>query len=315
MIQSERVIKNSKSFPKKATLKELAGEYPGIWQEVITGLRERVSANQGHALVTWRQGALTELARSEHHKLADGEHIRVSEAWVRAQMTLLAIEQFSDVMTGRIGRGPRLKDLIRFRFSILRPLVGHKTFSTGEFDRCWRYLSDPIWAAGQLQRSGIWSVPTSEMVQRMADLCGDRKTLELGAGQGLLYTALRGVGVKVDAVDNESWKVHRQWWARASRGVTGVQQMEALEALKTLKPSVVVCSWPPAGNTFEEAVFTTKSVDLYLVILSKQSFASGNWSAYKKQTHFECSTLPVLNSLLRPIEIEQQLLIFRRRKS
>jgi hypothetical protein len=315
MIQSDnRKERKNRSSKGEPTLRELAAEYPSVWQEVIAGLRERVSSNQGEALITWRQGALSELSKSRTQKVTDGD-LQQSQAWVRAKMTLLAIEQFSDVMTGKIGKGPKLKDSIFFRFFILRRLISQNTFNVDEFDRRWRRLSDPVWAAGQLQRSGIWSVPTTDVVQKIADLCKGKKTLELGAGQGLLYAALKRAGINIDAVDNESWTSHHQTVGRASRGATGVLQIDASEALKTLKPSVVICSWPPAGNSFEEDVFTTRSVDLYLVILSKQSFASGNWSAYKAQKNFECTTVPALNSLLRPVEIEQQLLIFRRRKS
>jgi hypothetical protein len=76
---------------------------------------------------------------------------------------------------------------------------------------------------------------------------------------------------------------------------------------------VVICSWPPPGNKFEVDVFKTKSVQMYIVILSKQPFASGNWSAYKNQNQFDCTTIPALNALLRPIEAEQQVFVFRRK--
>ena len=41
-------------------------------------------------------------------------------------------------------------------------------------------------------------------------------------------------------------------------------------------PEVVVCSFPPAGNSFEQAVFATPSVQLYIVINSRLAVGSGN---------------------------------------
>jgi hypothetical protein len=223
---------------------------------------------------------------------------------------LLAIEQFADVLTGKVATAPKLTDRIRFKIFLLPKIIRGDIFSTQEFDRKWLRLSDPMWAAGELQRSGVWSVPTTEFAQKIAELCNGRKVLELGAGLGVLYSALKSLGVDISAVDDESWQISG---FGKQAGADSVQKMDASQALKTLSPEVVICSWPPAGNAFEADVFKTKSVQMYLVVLSKQPFASGNWEAYKSQTQFDCTTLPGLNAMLRPVEAEQQLLIFRRK--
>jgi hypothetical protein len=60
-----------------------------------------------------------------------------------------------------------------------------------------------------------------------------------------------------------------------------------------------------------------KSVNLYLVIVSAHQFASGNWQDYKaqegKKSHFYCVMNESLNKMLRPLESDQRLLIFRRK--
>jgi hypothetical protein len=290
----------------KPTLKELADRYPSAWQEVVAGLKERVAGNQGEALISWRQSALTELQSAQVK--AEEWQGEQSQAIVKAQMTLLAIEQFSDVMTGKVAAQPRLGDKIRFKFFLLSKIIRGSLFSVANFDRRWRALSDPMWAAGELQRSGVWSVPTAEFAQKIVELCAGRKVLELGAGLGVLFSGLKSLGVNISAVDDDSWQI--SGWGR---GADNIQKMDASLALKSLSPEVVICSWPPPGNKFEVDVFKTESVQMYIVILSKQPFASGNWSAYKNQNQFDCTTIPALNGSLRPIEAEQQVFVFRRK--
>jgi hypothetical protein len=307
MIQSP--LEPSKSRQRgrsKPSLKELADRYPAVWQEVVAGLKERVAGNQGDALVAWRQSALTEL-QSSHAEAAEWQ-VEQSQAIVKAQMTLLAIEQFSDVMTGKVAAQPLLGDKIRFKFFLLPKIIRGSLYPAANFDRRWRALSDPMWAAGELQRSGVWSVPTVEFAKKIGELCAGRKVLELGAGLGVLFSGLKSLGVNISAVDDDSWQI--SGWVR---GKESVQKMDASLALKSLSPEVVICSWPPPGNQFEVDVFKTKSVQMYIAILSKQPFASGNWLAYKNQNQFDCTTIPALNALLRPIEAEQQVFVFRRK--
>jgi hypothetical protein len=45
--------------------------------------------------------------------------------------------------------------------------------------------------------------------------------------------------------------------------------MDAVTALRQHAPEVVICSWPPARNTFEREIFRTRSVQMYLVIASQ----------------------------------------------
>lgn len=306
--QGQEFGKSQRRGMPKLSLKELAAEHPDIWASVVADLRERISENRGEALITWRQAALAELRKTsdDSNSLAKSS----SRSVIEAQMTLLAIEQFADVMSGKVATSTKLSDRFRFKFFILSKILSGAPFNVAQFDRRWMRISDPTWAAGELQRSGIWSVPTKEMLQQMSQLCGGRKTLELGAGSGVLYAGLKAEGVNISSVDDGSWQ-HGELSPSARK--YGVQKMDASQALAIHSPEVVVCSWPPPENQFELGVLRTKSVQMYLVILSKQPFASGNWSAYRSQNCFECTTNPALNALLRPVEAEQQLLIFRRR--
>lgn len=295
---------------KGLTLKQLSDRHPAVWQDVAAGLKERVSGGRAEQLLAWRQGALSDLQNARRVGNFDNPEIAVSV--IKAQMTLLAIEQFCDVMSGRAGVKPRMRDVMAMNLLLLARLKSGHIFSTNGFDRVWRWMRDPIWAASELQRQGVWSVPTKDLAEKIAGLCQGRRVLEIGAGNGLLCHSLKSQGLEITAVDDESWSLGGK--SIRARGVE-VLRMDAVEALKEYSPDVVICSWAPVGNTFEREIFRTKSVQTYLAISSRHSFASGNWGAYKEQNAFDCSTSEAINSLIRPFEIEQQLLIFRRKIS
>jgi hypothetical protein len=295
---------------KGLSLKQLSDRYPAVWQDVAAGLKERVSGGRADQLLAWRQGALGDLQNAR--RIGQFGDPAAASTAVKAQMTLLAIEQFCDVMSGRAGVKPRLRDVMVMNLLLLARLKSGHVFSTDGFDRVWRWMRDPIWAASELQRQGVWSVPTQELAEKIAGLCQGRRVLEIGAGNGLLCHSLKSQGLEITAVDDESWSLGGKLIrARGAQVLT----RDAVEALKEYSPDVVICSWAPVGNAFEREIFRTKSVHTYLAISSRHSFASGNWGAYQEQQTFNCSTSEPLNSLIRPIEIEQQLLIFRRKIS
>lgn len=293
---------------KGLSLKQLSDRHPALWKDVAAGLKERVSGGRADQLLTWRQGALSDLQNAR--RISKSDNPDLAETVIRAQMTLLAIEQFCDVMSGRAGVKPRLRDVMAMNFLLLARLKSGHIFSAEGFDRVWRWMKDPIWAASELQRQGVWSVPTRDVAEKIADLCQGRRALEIGAGNGLLCHSLKTYGVNITAVDDESWSLGGKS-IRAPGG--SVLTMDALEGLRKFNPDIVICSWAPVGNTFEREIFRTKSVQMYLAISSRHSFASGNWGAYQEQKTFSCSTSEPINSLIRPVEIEQQLLIFRRK--
>jgi hypothetical protein len=91
-----------------------------------------------------------------------------------------------------------------------------------------------------------------------------------------------------------------------------VAAQDARTALRTHEPEVVLCSWPPAGNTFEQHVFTTPSVQCYIVIGSRHETSSGNWAAYRAQRDFGFVIDEDLSRLVLPPEVEQAVVVFTR---
>jgi hypothetical protein len=88
---------------------------------------------------------------------------------------------------------------------------------------------------------------------------------------------------------------------------------DARTALRLHRPRVVICSWPPAGNDFEQHVFTTAEVEQYIMIGSRHQASTGNWAAYRNQTGFAFAEDPDLSRLVLPPEVDHAVYVFTRR--
>ena len=156
-----------------------------------------------------------------------------------------------------------------------------------------------------VEPQGIYCFNSRSLIGALADLIEGRPCLEIGAGDGTLARFLSEAGVSVTATDDFSWQ-------HSVRYPETVQRLGAREALELYRPKVVLCSWPPPGNTFERHVFKTRSVDLSIVIGTQHQVASGNWSDYYSQSLFEFAEDPRLSRLVLPPEIEPAVYVFRR---
>ena len=204
----------------------------------------------------------------------------------------------------------------KLRFNLFNGFIAQKLLFSRGLERkpvslFWFRLFWPlIWQKKRLmplvQPKGIYCFYTRELVEALAGMIASRSCLEIGAGDGTLTRFLKGSGVKLTATDNHGWKnavAYPDW----------VIKLDAREALASYAPEVVICSWPPAQNDFERHVFTTPSVQLYIVIGSRHQFAFGNWKDYKQQSAFELEEGKKLGALLLPPELESAVYLFRRK--
>ena len=157
-----------------------------------------------------------------------------------------------------------------------------------------------------VQERGIYCFCSRELVAALARLLGPLPCVELAAGDGTLSRFLRAAGVEITATDDQSWG-HRVTYP------ADVVKLEARRALAELSPRAVICSWPPPGNAFERRVFTTPSVELYVVIGSRHRFATGDRASYDRQDRFTGGPEEALSRLVLPPEIDPAVLVFRRR--
>jgi hypothetical protein len=295
-----------------ARLHELMERYPEIWREAG---QELVSAMEdGRALtmneMASRARASTDLWNSKIQK--SRQHPKVIEtalpALVKARMSILAIEKcYLAAATGQSsGR-------IRFHhvngFIIQKLLFSHhltrKPVSLGWFRFWWRFVGQKRLLMPLVQSKGMYCFYSRRLIRELARLIAGRSCLEIAAGDGTLARFLAEEGVRITATDDHSWK-------HAIEYPEAVENLDAKQALDRYEPEVVLCSWPPAGNRFERQVFSTRSVEMYIVIGSRYKFASGNWETYASQARFAMTPDATLSQYVLPPELESQVLIFRR---
>jgi hypothetical protein len=132
--------------------------------------------------------------------------------------------------------------------------------------------------------------------------------VEIVAGDGTLARFLVDAGAPVLATDDHSRR-QRVW----SADDAAVERLGVVAALRRHRPQVVICSWPPPGNTFEAHVFRTPSVELYVLLTSRHEFAAGNWDVYRSQTGFTFEEAPRLSRLLVPPEAGGAVYLFHRK--
>ncbi|WP_053227647.1 hypothetical protein [Solirubrobacter soli] len=151
---------------------------------------------------------------------------------------------------------------------------------------------------------GIYCFYSKPLIERMAALIGDRECVEIAAGDGTLTRFLAAAGASIVATDDHSWK--------DVAFPDAVIKEDARESLRRRRPRAVVCSWPPAGNAFEREVFSTDSVELYVVVSSRHRFAAGDGDAYEAQETFAMTHDEELSRLVLPPELEAAVYVFRR---
>jgi hypothetical protein len=90
-----------------------------------------------------------------------------------------------------------------------------------------------------------YGIPTTELVEFLRELIGDRRALEIGAGQGDLGGHL-GIPMTDSAKQSEDQQIARYYRAIGQFPTdppADVDRLEAIRAIETYSPSVVIGSW------------------------------------------------------------------------
>jgi hypothetical protein len=292
---------------QQPSLEELQAAYPRDWEAVQRELAEIVPRGDREELTRY----VASLARGGGGARAAGRRRGLADvsSEIRRHMAVEAIKQLSLQAATGVTEG-------RVRFNLVNGKVAQRLlFDGGGFKRkpvsmfwfktLWPLLWQRRYLMPLVAKKGIYCFYSKPLVTELAALIGDRSALEIAAGDGTLTRFLRDADVDITATDDHSWRdVSFPEW---------VVKEDAKLSLKTRKPQVVVCSWPPANNDFERAVFATKSVELYIVVGSRHQFAAGNWATYEQQTAFELEESLELSRLVLPPELDAAVYLFRRR--
>jgi len=287
-------------------LDELVAAYPEHWRRVERDIGEVLARDDPEAVKAYLAqlanppAVLPGRSRSKAQRIAEE---------IRRQMALQALRQA--VLAASNGHRTG-----RVRFGLVNGYVAQKLLFRRGLERrpasalafriVWPLLRQRRLLMPLVQPKGIYCFYTSALIRRLAAMIGGRLCLEIAAGDGTLSRFLAAAGIPVIPTDDHSWH------SRISYS-PDVLPEDARTALRSHPAPVVICSWPPPGNTFEKHVFTTATVELYIVITTRDESSAGDWDAYRRQDTFTMTEDPDLSRLVLPPEINPTVLIFKRR--
>ncbi len=288
------------------SLEQLQHHYPEEWELAQRELSRLLAHGGVGALKSFLATADARTRRPLDHR--EPEQVRTSRA-IRRHMTLelvrrACVAKGADVPHGRIRLGRVNGTLMQWLFFEVG--LRRKPVSLTAYRLLWPRLTQQRRLMPLVMQQGIYCFYSRRLVKALARLIAGRPCLEIAAGDGTLSRFLTAEGVAVTATDNFSWDHAIRF------DEDDVERLEARQALRTHTPQVVLCSWPPPGNTFEKHVFTTPSVDLYVLITSRNAFAAGNTAAYSTQTDFDMIEDPALSRLVLPNGTASVYLFHRR---
>ncbi|MFC3690509.1 hypothetical protein [Aquipuribacter hungaricus] len=290
----------------KPSLERLSRDYPSEWAQSQRHLARLLADGGRDALKNYLTTA-TGRERSPQDRI-EPDRVRAAAA-VRRYMTLELVRQACVAHGAGMSQGPirfgRVNGFVLQRLLFERGLR-RKPVSLVLFRAVWPLLSQRRLLLPLVMQQGIYCFYSRRLVRAIARLVNDRSCLEIAAGDGTLSRFLRDEGVSITATDDFSWDHAIQFGG-------DVERLDARQALRTHAPEVVVCSWPPPGNSFEKHVFNTPSVQLYILLTSRHAYAAGNPDAYTAQRGFDVQHDPILSRLILPDNVDGAVYLFRRR--
>lgn len=308
----ELIAKYKQVLKKDISLDELGHQYPFEWKQAsekvlsVIGQKspERINSLLATSLAEFQliQKRMTTANSVNHLSLCVSRSIYL-------RLTILAIQEFSIAHATKSSQGS-------LKLSILNGLVLQSIFFKKGLERkivsyplykfFWKYISQKEVFMTLIQPKGLYCFYAKPLLAKLVKIIESSSCLEVAAGDGLLGLSLQKKGLSIRITDDYSW---------ADRVVipSQVENLSAADALNKYHPRVVICSWPPADNTFEKEIFSSPHTQLYIVLGSKNIGATGNSTTYKRQKDFSCILDEHLSSYLLPHEINGGVWLFKRR--
>jgi hypothetical protein len=295
----------------RPSLDGLKGRYPRWWQETAAELLD-ILGERRLGLVADHLAHLRTLEANALGKLAGGKSNSngATKDLVKSRMAIMAMEQ---ILAGAVVG----KDAGPLRFNWWNGTILQKLFFRQGMERkpaaywwcrfLWPFLPQRKFLMPLVQPKGIYCFFTKRLVKELVRKIGTAPALEIAAGDGTLTRFLADKGVNIHAMDNHSW-------SHAIQFPTHVQKTSVGPSLAAHRPKVVICSWPPAGNDFERTVFSFPTVETYIVIASRHSFAAGNWRDYSLQKEFSWARDEKLSRYVLPPELDPAVYVFQRKR-
>lgn len=291
----------------KPSLEALRDKYPEDWSIVENELAGAIRDKDYDRLNGLLQPLLAAQSQVRHRpelKAKVGQE--AATKLIQRRMTMLAIEHFLKAALTE-GKEKKLgwRDLFIFRLLFFAKDFRRKPVSNLLYRLLWRFVQQPNLLMPLAESHGIYCFFSKALITELAALMEGAKCIEIAAGDGALSRFLSARGIDVLPTDDFSWSKKIAYSQE-------IMRQDAQTALKEHQPAVVICSWPPAKNSFEQHVFATGSVRRYIVIGSRHKFAFGNWPAYETQTSFKMRMDVRLSLLLLPLEFGGAVYVFDR---
>ncbi len=287
-------------------------KYPEHWD----GVKDQIS----NALKADRPEIVSELlvkadaiARNWHSRAEAGSQSNKSRTealphLVKSRMIHLAIKKVLDrslkLDDKSVVQSAFDKMLCNFLFYV--PYGQHQAPNSLAVKALWPLVRNKTAAVARAKKLGFYCLYTDRFIKLVKNLSQNQNVLEIAAGSGVLTLLLQKAGVECKATDDLSW-------GHAVRFGRHVEDLEAAKAIKKYVPKVVLCSWPPPDNSFEQSVFLSPSVETYIVVGSRHHFATGARADYLKQNSFSMEVVADANHLLAPPGLEGEVLLFKRK--
>lgn len=264
-------------------LAEMREAFPEEWERVSEQVATLVRRGEPDRLVEQLKELTTPRdptpGRMPSHKALVAEAVRARMLTEAVRRAMIAADTGVSEGTLRLGlvNGFVLQRLL-FHRDLHRKPVNYLLFRT-----LWPVLPERRRLMPLVMPQGIYCFYARPLLRAIHRLAADRRCLEIAAGDGALTQMLAARGTRIVATDDHSWNIDVRGGTephgtgpggtgpdgdRSTDVADGVESLDAVTALRRHSPEVVVCSWPPPGNTFERHVFTTPSVQLYVLLTS-----------------------------------------------
>ncbi|ASA24255.1 SAM-dependent methyltransferase [Paenibacillus donghaensis] len=291
----------------------LLQQYPEYQEEVLQELgviKNNTESNIVHAIID-RYTASAKLATSKIRKSGLNEatvNVFLPKI-IKARFAIYLLEQLNVAVSAK---SPATS--VRFNLwdgTILQKLLFRKGFdrkpvSLGLFKFWWRLISHKEILMPLVNKKGIYCFYSKALIKELSTLLGDKKCLEIAAGDGTLTRFLQQKNIDCHATDDYSWEHYITY-------PQSVEKADAKAALQKYSPEAVLCSWPVPGNPYEKHVFRTPSVDLYIMLGTSEAAVTGDFAAYTNADKFSMERSERLSALLLPPSDENAVYIFRRK--
>ena len=296
------------------SIESLMRRYPEQWDGVKDSISRALNAENPEIVSELLTKADTN-ARSWHNRVKVASQITKARTealphLVKSRMIHLAVKKVLDrsLNAGNSDIVQSKLDKILCNFLFYAPYGQHRPASSLAVKTLWPAVRDKTAAVAKAKKLGFYCLYTDKFINFVRKVSKDQNVLEIAAGSGILTLLLQKSGVACRATDDLSW-------GHAVRFGRHVEDLDAAKALKKYNPIVVLCSWPPPENSFEESVFLSASVDTYIVVGSKHHFATGARDHYLKQKDFTMEVVACPDKLLAPPGLDGEVLLFTRKMS